>query len=197
MCYSIQLEMTEGAADGIDTSQLFPIEFEIVKSLHAAGVDLSESSEVSNTVWTARIKDALSNLASKRDLLQFPSQSGGTWAQSGETWETGGEWLFDVVWVKGTTNSEGKHDWRNCSGLALACESEWTMGQYSVLEDFFKLTFAVADLRLFIYTNPAIDEDHPVDMCRRVCPLSRGFRYLAIGFPGSKSGKCRVDAWTA
>jgi len=75
------------------------------------------------------------------------------------------------------------------------------MTEYEVLDDFLKLTVAIADLRLFIYTNALVTSGHgkihPVELCKRVSPLSRGFRYLAVGFPSSGKGLFQVDAWVA
>lgn len=87
-------------------------------------------------------------------------------------------------------------------GLKLICESEWTATESHILEDFFKLTFALADFRLFIYTNTEISSPiygviHPVELCKRACPLSRGFRYLALGFPERITGTFQIDSWIA
>ena len=165
---------------------LFPVEADIIEALHQTGVGLMGQAA---TQWTQGVKTTLSQLAASKGLLQFPNDLEGLW-------ERGGEWLFDVVWVKARHDKEGKFNWRTCDGLALACESEWLTGEYDILTDFLKLTFAVADLRLFVYEHTVTDGIHPVDRCKEVCPLSRGFRYLTIGFPGREE-KCRVDAWTA
>ena len=184
----VELEMVQGAARHAALLQdgLFPIEAEIVERLHTHAVDLANSSPIE---WTSMVKEQLGKLADQQGVLQFPNKLPGQW-------EKGGEWLFDVTWVKAKRNQDGEFDWRSCHWLALACESEWLTGEYCVLEDFLKLTLVVADLRLFVYTNSTVDGMHPVELCKRACPQSRGFRYLTIGFPGSES-TCRVDAWTA
>ena len=58
----------------------------------------------------------------------------------------------------------------------------------------YKLTFAVADLRLLIYTvRPKTDT---VELCRKVVSLFAGFRYLLIGINGFGNSNFRVDGWT-
>jgi len=169
-------------------SGLFPIEQEIVEALRSSGQQAYRE-EWSTDSWTRKaINDQLLSLADQHGFACFSKG-------------LVGEWLFDLVWVDTKPDASGQgYDWTQTRGLALACESEWKNGdEQELLWDFFKLTFAVANLRLFIYTNaPLGDGKHPVDRCKQVCPLSRGFRYLTIGFPlDGKSGEFRVDAWTA
>ncbi len=62
-----------------------------------------------------------------------------------------GEWLFDLVWLDAKKDgSKNVFDWRKTRGIKLACESEWSTAPDEILTDFFKLTFVIADIRLFI-----------------------------------------------
>lgn len=180
-------------------SPLFPLEAEVASAVHNAGFD---SIGASNTAWTAAIKAALSGLAIQRGLLPCPNNLEDDFGRG--HWQFSGEWLLDHIWLAVKRNADGSFDWRECRGLVLACESEWLTGEYHVLEDFLKLTIVLADLRLLIYTNePVEDGRHPVDVCRRACTLSRGYRYMTMGFPSSISvatmgqHSTRIDAWTA
>ncbi len=109
--------------------------------------------------------------------------------------------MFDLTWVRAKVVS-GKLAWQETQGLALACECEWERDKDRLLEDFYKLTFAVADLRLFIYENHPFGMESPEEpalLLKRVCPLSRGFRYMAVGFPrmAERDRGLKVDVWTA
>ena len=174
-------------------SSLFPMEAQIVASVHNAAVD---SIGKRAGEWTASIKNALADLANEKGVLQCPNQLSGQWQFSTE-------WMLDVIWIAAKRNDDGTFDWRDNRGLVLACESEWLTGEYHVLEDFLKLTFVQAELRLFIYTNKPVESgQHPVDVCRQASRLSGGFRYLTMGFPESITAETktefstRVDAWT-
>jgi hypothetical protein len=118
-------------------------------------------------------------------------------------WSHGGQFLFDVAWLDARFDQQQQDfDWRHTRSLKLACESEWGHKEYEILEDFLKLTFAFAELRLFVYWNHLVklgngDKSHPADLCRQATPLSRGFRYLLVGFPSDASGEFRVDSWVA
>jgi len=181
---------------------LFPIEVDIIESLHhvyCAGVnanarclgDGAGSGKTWETEhWTSGILQALSTLGESHGFLVYPNHDK-------KTGKSSGEWLFDHVWVDAERDGSGKIEWKKTRGLALACESEWENTEYAILTNFYKLTFATADLRLFIYSNKKIGSDHPVDICKAACPLSKGFRYLLVGFPYlSRTGDFRVDAWT-
>lgn len=161
---------------------LHPVEAEIVSRLHADAVQLASAPD---SQWTKKIRETLIQIGTRDEsILCFPNNLSGEW-------EKGGEWIFDLAWVKCPKDESGNFDWRNSKGIVLACESEWLTGQNYVLEDFFKLTFVRADYRLFIYTYTDEDKNgqHPVDWCKNVCPDSINGtptdRYLAIGFPRS------------
>ena len=183
---------------------LFPLERDIIRKLYTLGVTAYDK-EYSRSQWTTAIKECLLELGGNQGFLTFPRSDHGKFS---------GEWMFDVVWVdaRAIPNSpderqdegkgERKYDWRHTRGLKLACECEWGTTEYHILEDFLKLTFGLADLRLFIYTNTKVKtkdhkEIHPVELCKRASPLSRGFRYLNIGFPPTGKGLFQIDAWIA
>ncbi|MEE8186736.1 MAG: hypothetical protein V3T99_03625 [Nitrososphaerales archaeon] len=182
-------------------STLFPVEWEIAEKLFFVAVDgfrafeANKSSEWrSKRHWTNMVKRCLTEIGRDNGYLIYPQEKGNRFV---------GQWLFDLVWIDAKAASDpDEFDWRTARGLKLACESEWTASETAIMGDFLKLTFAIADLRLFIYTNREVRSDggdrvHPVDLCRRACPLSRGFRYLLLGFPQTGKDYFRVDAWTA
>ena len=82
--------------------------------------------------------------------------------------------------------------------LILACESEWrSENKYSILEDFLKLTFSNADVRLFIYTNtffPKLKKS-PADICFEACSNQK-VSYLLVGFPKDRNGEFKIDFFT-
>jgi hypothetical protein len=165
------------------------IESELIEALYSVSLQGQRDGWGTNTKkWTDDgIKTCLRVLGQKNGHLVFP-----TWSGTGFK----DQWLFDFIWAVADKNGKGELDWKTTRGLVLACESEWKPNTQSVLWDFYKLTFAVADLRLLIYTDrPRIDT---VELCRKVCPASAGFRYLLVGFPGSDAcnSAFRVDAWT-
>jgi len=180
---------------------LFPIEMRIVERLYALcpegyAADRAHDWE-STAYWTRRVKETLKEVGEAEDLLVFP-----TLVRQGEEERFEGQWLLDLVWVDAKKDRiTGEPDWKGTRGLKLACECEWATSETKILEDFFKLTFAVADLRLFIYTNKQIRAGQasvdPIDLCKRACPLSHGFRYLALGFPYDRRGRFRIDSWIA
>jgi len=198
--WSHELTVTENAIERVRSdlsTVLFPIEMAITEQLYSLCVEgcspNADQKWQRNTYWTRRVKECLKELGEKQGLLVFPELKTGKFE---------GQWLFDLVWVDAKPDDSKKGlDWKGTRGLKLACECEWTSKEEHVLEDFLKLTFAIADIRLFIYTNRHInighDEVHPTTLCKRVSPLSRGFRYLTLGFPESARGMFRIDSWIA
>lgn len=186
---------------------LFPIELEIVEKLfdEVAVEGFKDKEERSiewetRGAWTYMIIKCLRNVGNHEGFLVFPKPKK-------EDIGFEGEWLFDLVWIdakpkqKDNDESEQAFDWRGTRGLKLACESEWSTNSNDILKDFLKLTFVLADIHLFIYTNKKVAINnvkvHPVELCKRACPLSRGFRYLLVGFPERKGEGFRVDSWAA
>lgn len=191
---------TEISAHGLEAnselmfSQLFPIERDVVRQLYEVGVQ-AYANRLSDGQWTREIKLCLLKLGQAQGFLTYPRLK-----EIGFEYE----WMFDVVWLeaKADVNHPEGFDWHHIRGVRLACESEWGTYQDAILDDFLKLTVVIADLRLFVYTNVPVvvrngGKEHPVDLCKRVSPMSRGFRYLAVGFPNSGKGEFRVDSWIA
>lgn len=188
-------------------SSLNRLECRIVGSLHKMACEgFKETANWRTKDWTSKVKEVLANLAKEEGLGNYPR-----WIDGKDKWLD--EWLFDFVWALAplAKPESGKKDadpykWQNVQKLVLACECEWTATQDEILQDFLKLTFAYADMRLFIYTHREeyIDVDlgygdgaikmRPADLCRQVCPPSRGFRYLLVGIPDEDSDLV-IDAW--
>jgi|GEM_PF-5819255 hypothetical protein len=169
---------------------LFPVEVEIVERLAPLCAHYRYKRYKR---YTKAVKEELRALGRSKGYLVYPEKVG-------ESGELKYQWLFDLVWLEAKCEKDD-FDWKTMRGVRLACESEWNDSDDSILWDFLKLTIAVADVRLFVYGMPKakskFDRTHPADLCKRVCPLSRGFRYLLIGFPYQAGEAFRVDAWTA
>ena len=109
-----------------------------------------------------------------------------------------GEWLLDIVWLDipnfASIEERENQGWLRTKGICMACECEWGSSQGEILADFLKLTFVIADIRLFVYTRDAAKRNYDaVKWCEEACPPSRNSRYLLVGIPGT--GEFRVDAW--
>lgn len=179
------LELHPELAEG-----LFPLEIKIVGELARCCVKGFAKFEKLRE-WTRDVKKRLHDLGQEQGFLVYPELVDKRFKH---------QWLFDLVWVEAKYDSKTKaFDWQATRGLKLACESEWGTGEVRILEDFLKLTFVVADIRLFVYENPERlrTQWHPVDLCKNACPLSKGFRYLLVGLPKRREGKLRVDCWSA
>jgi hypothetical protein len=187
-----QLQVPHGIPDAVCKDMRVSLshkEKRIVSDLHQVAVNAFVGRETSGRFWTKGIKNALTLLAKEQDLLCCHSDS-----------EETGEWLYDVCWVETAPGAPMPAPWRRAQRLILVCESEWSENENDILWDFMKLSWAQADLRLFIYTNHMKRKatKHPVVLCRENCPPSRGARFLLIGFPKRvEDGEMfRVDAWT-
>ncbi|MGA2297664.1 MAG: hypothetical protein ABSG15_08975 [FCB group bacterium] len=166
--------------------------FNLSKSCYGRNIKYSRE-------WTKGENRFLTNIGNEEDYLVFPQEYYGTFK---------GGWLFDVVWVEAEkTDNETlmyekadikqPYNWKKTKRLVLACESEWHTAENEILSDFFKLTFASADLRLFVYTNPVRKlphaKNHPSELCKDICPQDRNFNYLLIGVPNSIKNNLQVD----
>ena len=172
---------------------LSPLELDLVQRLFETGAKCY-AGNFSDREWTAEVKLSLEELATKKGLLQFPNRQA-------DRWSRGGEWLFDIAWVDAKCATGQGYDWRLTKSLVLAGEGEWIAGEYDILADFLKLTFAAAQQRLFIYANQPVATSKgatatPADLCRCASPPGRGFRYLLVGFPPTPAEHVRVDWWT-
>lgn len=198
--YTVEISVTGDDVFGVNDPRftpLFPLERDIAISIYDISTEgFAEDrpkSWDSNRHWTIRVKEELSRLGRESGYEVYPVIDAG---------KSHGEWLFDVVWVSvNRTNVSDQEGWKNATGLKLACECEWTPSENNILEDFLKLTFVDTELRVFIYTHKKIEtpsgQVHPVDVCKRVCPLSKGYRYLLLGVPASRQQQYRIDAWNA
>jgi hypothetical protein len=206
-------------------ADLFPQEIKIVNRFHDVlfeqGGCYRENRSIewnSPSYWTSSVKWVLYGLALEAGYLPYPRPNpmpGDLQQLPSEKQQWAGEWLWDFVWLNAfrkcrhPENDSGNAqelDWRTTTSVRLACECEWGTSADALQEDFLKLTVALADLRLFIYDNHPISVhssgcEHtvdPVDVVKDLCPLSRGFRYLLLGFPRWKAAdrRLRIDAWT-
>jgi hypothetical protein len=163
---------------------LFPVENEIYDELNARAKELYDR-KAPEREWTAEYKQALLRLGNRHGFQAWASGL-----------PDGGEWLWDVCWVR----CDRKEWWKSFRGVFLACEIEWNAAEEKLMEDFLKLTVAVADFRLFVCTLHPEKRERTFDPLLAGCPGSRGARYLAIGVP--IPGKCSPDdplpyrAWT-
>lgn len=168
---------------------LMPQELEIVENIYKT---ISENKEIeTGPVRTHLVLSALAQLGQKFGYEVRGKHSGNS------------EWLFDCAWLIKRTNSwlpfepASDNPWATFEGLKLVCESEWHGHTEKILEDFIKLTVAKANIRLFIHSNQYYEYKKPVntvDICKAVLPLSRGERYLFIGFDDIlKSNEFRID----
>ena len=197
--FTAELKIT---ANGFDIQRqtiqnsLFPVELEIVEALYSFCPDayggIEKAKWKSDRAWTNAVRDSLHALGQKKGYLVLPEKKATGYE---------GEWLLDMVWADAKNDAQGKPDWKMTRRLALACESEWGTYAEDILSDFYKLTFVITDIRLFVYSNCPTTKTRkePADLCKAVCPLSNGYRYLLIGFPvvGSATRGFRIDAWTA
>lgn len=82
-----------------------------------------------STIWTSKIKEALSNLGHSLNYIASSSFDGG-------------EWLFDLVWFTTSQN--------DFNALILAMESEWYRDWHQIKYDFDKLLITNATHKLMI-----------------------------------------------
>jgi len=178
---------------------LFPLECDIVEKLYVLSIEAygpnAKSDWHSSGYWTHRVQSTLSEVGKKEGLVVMPTKE-----KDSDKFHA--PWLLGLVWLEATPPSnEHVFDWRTCRGLKLVCTCEWGETFNAIVESFFKLTVVVADLRVFVYSNRSVKTEagfiHPADLCKRACPLSRGFRFLLVGFPTNANGQVRIDAWIA
>ncbi len=84
--------------------------------------------------WTREVKNALATLGRESDC--------DVWAASCDVEVRGGEWLFDLVWLKYCDH--------RLVGVPLVVESEWNPA--GVYDDFEKLLVVRAEHRLLIFS---------------------------------------------
>ena len=108
---------------------------QIIRALDIANVELLRAC-ASDKRWTTRLKADLSKLGTANGYLVYASDV---------TETDGGEWLYDVCWLR--------YEEDDIVEIALAVESEW-LGGRNILEDFQKLCQSRAGLRLMVFQVP-------------------------------------------
>ncbi|MBU6500345.1 MAG: hypothetical protein KGJ89_00755 [Patescibacteria group bacterium] len=164
----------------------FPIEDKMVAVIRHAG--RKNENRESSAAWTFSIKKSLTNLGHKLDYKVFASGPKKLNTDSGE-------WLFDLCWA-----DLGKN-WRDLKGLKLISEIERQNDDDNILKDFRKLTVGIAEFRLFVTTYKEGKKGErklldSVNLCKSVCPGSRGFRYLYVASSVKHPGRIKKFAWT-
>jgi len=94
---------------------------------------------IGDEAWTMRLKNALCKLGKPRGYWVGASHCG-------EQWKDGGEWLFDLIWIRYENDV--------LLSVPLAVESEWgTPNQKTdpIDDDFQKLVVARAERRLMLF----------------------------------------------
>lgn len=87
-----------------------------------------------------------------------------------------------------------KHEWwYNFDGCRLVCEIEWDKDIRSHMTDFLKLTVAIADLRVFIYSTDSDDVNEEFDLLIKHSMHCQNGHFLAIPVPFD-SNKCLQSA---
>ena len=94
------------------------------------------------------------------------------------------EWLWDVVWAEQRKGRlYGQSGYHVTVRLPMIAEIEWGTSQADLMDDFSKLSFGIADLRLFVFR--AKNEDHArkvYKFCKKLSQISPIKReYLMIG----------------
>jgi len=103
--------------------------------------------------------------------------------------------MFDLCWA-----DLGK-SWRDLKSLKLISEIERQNDDDNILQDFRKLTIGIAEFRLFVSTYKEGKRGEKrllesVNLCKAVCPGSRGFRYLYVAISVRHPARVKKFAWT-
>lgn len=91
----------------------------------------------------------------------------------------GGEWLWDMAWLRRAANGD-------LSEVVLACEGEWATQKVKIDEDFQKLLAAKASIRLMIFEKdtPALLRAAMEDLRKQATTfrlVAHGDRYVLSG----------------
>ena len=158
---------------------------ELVESLFEVARNAQNTPPSSDTTWTKGIKAVF------KDKAKFPLICCSS--------DHNGEWLFDISWYEGSEDADKIGNWRYAKRLVMACECEWQRSADYILDDFLKLAWSNAELRIFIYANVLMQGDHhehPAPICYNRCPSTGNAQYLLIGYPVVfDQGIFRVDTW--
>jgi hypothetical protein len=106
--------------------------------------DKSRKEKWHDTQWTIELKNIFKNVADKYEYKVFASIPGCT----------DGEWLWDVTWADFTQDNKNEFDdYYAIKSIPLIMESEWIIKPNDIYNDFDKLIFGKADIKIFIYQS--------------------------------------------
>ena len=131
----------------------------------------------SETEWTKRVKQTISEVSKKHDFKVYASSVPGV---------DGGEWLYDISVMKLSKDGGIKQ-------FLLAVESEWIQKRWEIKEDFLKLVVARSDARVMIFQTK--DQKQFNDITIYLKSLAKSFplsqdndKYLFICWVKEKRG---------
>ena len=135
-----------------------------------------DSSTWSKKVWTSKVKSFVSKLAPKEGHQVYASSSKNV---------RGGEWLFDLIWVK------GNYEENRIERVILAMESEWDRSKGSIDYDFQKLMVVRADLRVMLFNTKKKEKWEEIisslkEQVKKFSQSQDGDRYLFGGWIDEK-----------
>jgi len=99
--------------------------------------------------WTREIKSAICRIAKVSSSSPYDNKLYATNCDGAD----GGEWLFDLVWVREVRGG----DWK-LKDLILVMESEWSPSRDDQKYDFQKLIVAKARIKLFVFQEKGEQE---------------------------------------
>ena len=110
------------------------------------------------------------------------------------------EWLWDLVWAKQSKKKFRESGYQAVIKLRLITEMEWGVSEAERMDDFEKLRFGVADLRLFICgSEDKKDAKKALHLCRdRLCRLAgkSKARYLLVAINRSTNNLDGYRGWS-
>lgn len=139
---------------------------------------LFKGDESSNAIWTEEFKIGLLKLGRQE---RFSVYTGGVGdIGKDKDWN---EWLWDLVWAEQKSIPETGENM--ITHLPLIAEIEWNASYESILQDFQKLVFGIADYKLYIFTKT--DSPKSIsDFCRKLIDVNTSDKlgkYLLLGIP--------------
>lgn len=158
------------------------------KTLERGLNDLAEEasrSGWSDTEWTRRVKQLLTELGKDKSYEVAVTGEGCTWGAKGGK---GSEWMCDVVWAD--LNED-----ELIRSIPLAAECEWGTKQ-DVWDDFQKLLIIRAAVRVMIFHNASsrlVEEFKQQIKC--FVSSQEGDKYLFASYVHSKSPPFSVEEY--
>ncbi len=156
--------------DGIEKEIKLCLENVVKEYLAENGIDRDKAGW-----WTKRIKNCLCQLGHNRNYIVN--------ANGCEAADDNIEWLFDMIWWAGSDY--------NFEELILAMECEWSLSEYEIWWDFYKLLVVRSKYRVFIF-NRSNDEliknmfDQFKETIKNFKSSNCGDRYLLAGYSPTK-----------